>query len=90
MYAKIGSCQEFFLCKKDYYYPNNSSFFYPKTPIPSHTTYTWIGDIMLKRKIKSIIIITIIVLLSSLDLISAKTLPLLGIVITIDPGHGDG
>lgn len=43
---------------------------------------------MLKRKIKSIIIITIIVLLSSLDLISAKTLPLLGIVITIDPGHG--
>lgn len=43
---------------------------------------------MLKRKIKSIIIITIIVLLSSLDLISAKTLPLLGVVITIDPGHG--
>ena len=43
---------------------------------------------MLKRKIKTIIIITIIVLLSSLDLISAKTLPLLGIVITIDPGHG--
>lgn len=43
---------------------------------------------MLKRKIKSIIIITIIILLSSLDLISAKTLPLLGIVITIDPGHG--
>lgn len=42
---------------------------------------------MLKRKIKTIIIITIIVLLSSLDLISAKTLPLLGIVITIDPGH---
>lgn len=43
---------------------------------------------MLKRKIKTIIIITIIVLLSSLDLISAKNLPLLGIVITIDPGHG--
>lgn len=43
---------------------------------------------MLKRKIKSIIIITIIVLLSSIDLISAKTLPLLGVVITIDPGHG--
>lgn len=43
---------------------------------------------MLKRKIKSIIIITIIVLLSSLDLISAKNLSLLGVVITIDPGHG--
>ena len=43
---------------------------------------------MLKRKIKTIIIITIIVLLSSLDLISAKNLSLLGVVITIDPGHG--
>lgn len=43
---------------------------------------------MLKNKLKSIIIITIIVLLSSIELISASQLPLLGIVITIDPGHG--
>lgn len=43
---------------------------------------------MLKHKLKSIIIITIIILLSSIDLIAAQQLPLLGIVITIDPGHG--
>ena len=51
--AKIGSCQEFFLCKKDYYYSNNSSFFYPKTPIPSHTTYTEEETIELAQNIES-------------------------------------
>ena len=43
---------------------------------------------MLKYKLKSIIIITLTILLLSIDLISAQRLPLLGVIVTIDPGHG--
>lgn len=43
---------------------------------------------MLKHKLKAIIIITLTILLSSIDLISAQQLPLLGVIVTVDPGHG--
>lgn len=43
---------------------------------------------MLKHKLKAIIIITLTILLLSIDLISAQQLPLLGVIITVDPGHG--
>lgn len=43
---------------------------------------------MLKHKLKAIIIITLTILLLSIDLISAQRLPLLGVIVTVDPGHG--
>ena len=43
---------------------------------------------MLKYKLKAIIIITLTILLLSIDLISAQRLPLLGVIVTVDPGHG--
>ena len=43
---------------------------------------------MLKRKYYTLIITILILLLLSIQMISAKTLPLMGIIITIDPGHG--
>lgn len=43
---------------------------------------------MLKHKLKAIIIITLTILLLSIDLISAQQLPLLGVIVTVDPGHG--
>ena len=43
---------------------------------------------MLKYKLKAIILITLTILLLSIDLISAQRLPLLGVIVTIDPGHG--
>lgn len=43
---------------------------------------------MLKSKLKAVVIITLTILLLSIELISAQQLPLFGIVITIDPGHG--
>lgn len=43
---------------------------------------------MLKYKLKAIIIITLTIFLLSIDLISAQRLPLLGVIVTVDPGHG--
>ena len=43
---------------------------------------------MLKNKIRSIVIITLILLILSAQVISAKTLSLSGITITVDAGHG--
>lgn len=43
---------------------------------------------MQKNKYKSLLVIIIITLILSLQFISAKTLPLIGITITVDPGHG--
>jgi len=42
---------------------------------------------MLKYKLKAIIIITLTIFLLSIDLISAQQLPLLGVIIIVDPGH---
>lgn len=43
---------------------------------------------MLKRKYITLYTIILSILLFSIQFISAKTLPLMGTVITIDPGHG--
>lgn len=43
---------------------------------------------MLKSKMRTIIIITFLLIILSIEIISAKTSPLLGTTITIDPGHG--
>lgn len=43
---------------------------------------------MLKRKYYSIIIIILMLSIFSIQFISAKNLPLIGVIITIDPGHG--
>ena len=43
---------------------------------------------MLKNKIRTIVIITLILLILSSQVISAKTLSLSGITITVDAGHG--
>ena len=43
---------------------------------------------MLKNKIRTIVIITLILLILSAQVISAKTLSLSGITITVDAGHG--
>ena len=43
---------------------------------------------MLKYKLKAIILITLTILLLSIDLISAQRLSLLGVIVTVDPGHG--
>ena len=43
---------------------------------------------MLKSKYKSTIVIIFILLLFSIQIISAKHAPLMDTIITIDPGHG--
>lgn len=43
---------------------------------------------MTKNKYKSLLIVILILILLSLQIISAKDLPLIDTVITIDPGHG--
>lgn len=43
---------------------------------------------MLKVKIKNIIIILILLVISSINIATAQKLPLTGKVVTIDPGHG--
>ena len=42
----------------------------------------------MKKKIKIIIIVFLLLMSFSVTTIKAKKLPLFGIVITIDPGHG--
>ena len=43
---------------------------------------------MLNKKIKNLILIILIIMISSFPKSSAASLPLTGIIITIDPGHG--
>lgn len=43
---------------------------------------------MLKRKTFTVFLIILTVILFSIQLISAETLPLMGVVITVDAGHG--
>lgn len=43
---------------------------------------------MLIKKYKTMIIILLLTILFSIQTINANTLPLLGVIITVDPGHG--
>lgn len=43
---------------------------------------------MLKRKYQTLLIISMLITIITLQFVSAKTLPLIGVTITIDPGHG--
>ena len=53
----------------------------------SHLTYNYYGGYMI-NKYKFLLYLLTILTIFLIQIVDAKTLPLKGIIITVDPGHG--